>query len=165
VLGIGERNGITSLSGLIARLYLSAPHVVAHYHLDQLPALDDLVAGFVGIDVPFNSCITGDTAFTHKAGLHTKAVLQQPSTYEVLDPAIFGRQRSVLIGHRLTGRHAVAQRARELGLELGRDTLLAITQEIKLRADEAPLSQHDVDALLRATAGAHRPGLNNTLPT
>lgn len=166
VLGIGERNGITSLSGLIARLYLSAPHVVAPYRLDHLPAIDELVAGFVGIDVPFNSCITGNTAFTHKAGLHTKAVLQQPSTYEAFDPAIFGRQRSVLVGHRLTGRHAVAQRARELGIELGRDTLLAITQEIKLRADEAPLSQNDVDTLLRSTAGPHRPTVNSTiLPT
>ncbi len=33
VLGIGERNGIASLSGLIARLYLSAPHVVERYRL------------------------------------------------------------------------------------------------------------------------------------
>jgi homocitrate synthase len=148
VLGIGERNGITSLSGLIARLYLSRPHLVARYQLHRLPELDRMVADFVGIQVPFNSCITGETAFTHKAGLHTNAVLRQPATYEALDPAVFGRQRQVLIGHRLTGRNAVAQRARELGVELGREALQAITREIKMRADDAPLSAGEVDALL-----------------
>ncbi|MBA3945528.1 MAG: homocitrate synthase [Herpetosiphonaceae bacterium] len=150
VLGIGERNGITSLSGLIARLYLSAPQLVTHYRLQQLPALDRMVAEFLGIDIPFNSCITGETAFTHKAGLHTNAVLKQPTTYEALDPAIFGRERSVLIGHRLTGRHAVAQRARELGIELGGDALQSITHEIKTRADNVPLSALEVDSLLLA---------------
>ena len=154
ILGIGERNGITSLSGLIARLYLSAPRLVARYQLQGLPELDTMVAGFVGIDVPFNSCITGETAFTHKAGLHTNAVLREPATYEALDPAIFGRERSVLIGHRLTGRNAIAQRARELGIELGREALHAITHEIKTRADAAPLSAGEVDALLLSTHGA-----------
>ncbi len=154
VLGIGERNGIASLSGLIARLYLSAPHLVAGYRLEQLADIDAMVARYVGIEVPFNSCITGDTAFTHKAGLHAKAVLRQPATYEAIDPAVFGRQRSVLVGHHLTGHHAVAQRARELGIELGREALQAITREIKSRADTRPLSTGEVDALLRSVPGA-----------
>ena len=154
VLGIGERNGIASLSGLIARLYLSAPHLVSGYRLEQLPDLDAMVARFLGIEVPFNSCITGETAFTHKAGLHAKAVLRRPTTYEAIDPAVFGRQRSVLVGHHLTGRHAVAQRARELGIELGREALQAITREIKTRADTRPLSTSEVDALLRSAPGA-----------
>jgi homocitrate synthase len=155
VLGIGERNGITSLSGLIARLYLSAPRAVEHYDLTLLPALDAMVADFVGVAVPFNSCITGDTAFTHKAGLHTKAVLQQPATYEALDPAVFGRSRSVLIGHRLTGRHAIARRAEELGVRLHADALAALTGEIKRRADLAPLSVAEIDALLHAATTDH----------
>ncbi len=156
VLGIGERNGIASLSGLIARLYLSAPQLVTHYRLQQLPALDRLVAEFLAIEIPFNSCITGETAFTHKAGLHTNAVLKQPTTYEALDPAIFGRERSVLIGHRLTGRHAVAQRAHELGIELAGDALQAITHEIKTRADSSPLSALEVDTLLLAQSADMR---------
>jgi homocitrate synthase len=158
VLGIGERNGIASLSGIVARLYLSAPHVLECYQLALLSDLDALVAGYVGVEVPFNSCITGETAFTHKAGLHTNAVLRQPSTYEALDPMIFGRERSVLIGHHLTGRNAVAQRARELGLEIEHDALHAITREIKTRADVAPLSSEEVDALLVAlVAGQAHP--------
>src|SRR3954447_7894018 len=47
VLGIGERNGIASLSGIIARLYLSAPHLVSRYQLHHLPEIDAMVADFV----------------------------------------------------------------------------------------------------------------------
>lgn len=152
VLGIGERNGITSLSGLIARLYLSNPQLVQHYQLSQLHDLDALVAGFVGIDIPFNSCITSDTAFTHKAGLHTNAVLRDPRSYESLDPAAFGRTREVLIGHRLTGWNAIAHRARTLGVQLSDDDLRSLTWTIKARADAGPLSDVELDALVIAQA-------------
>ncbi|HEX6289683.1 MAG TPA: homocitrate synthase [Herpetosiphonaceae bacterium] len=150
VLGIGERNGIAALSGLIARLYLSDPQLVAHYNLHLLAELDELVARIVGIAIPFNSCITGQTAFTHKAGLHTNAVLRDPRSYEALDPHAFGRSREVLLGHRLTGRNAIAHRAQTLGLHLSDAALKAITQQIKARADEQPLSDAEVDALLLA---------------
>lgn len=148
VLGIGERNGIASLSGLIARLYLSDPRSVEPYRLQRLPELDAFVADVLGIAIPFNSCITAETAFTHKAGLHTNAVLHEPRTYEALDPHLFGRTRRVLVGHHLTGRHAVAQRARMLGVGLADDELAAVTQAIKRRGDERPLGDDEVDALI-----------------
>jgi homocitrate synthase len=155
VLGIGERNGITALSGLIARLYLSDPQHVAHYNLHLLPQLDALVADLLGIAIPFNSCITADTAFTHKAGLHTNAVLRNPHSYEALDPQVFGRDRAVLLGHRLTGRNAIAHRARALGLDLSPGALQHVTQQIKASADQGPLSDADVDALLHEYVGTN----------
>ena len=148
ILGIGERNGITALGGLIARLYLTDPALVEGYNLSLLPALDALVARMVGVEIPFNSCITGATAFTHKAGLHTGAVLRAPCTYEALDPQVFGRDRVVLIGHRLTGRHALAHRSTALGLHLSASALRAVTAQVKALADDAPLTQPQLDALL-----------------
>lgn len=162
VLGIGERNGIASLSGLIARLYLSDPSLVAQYQLAQLADLDTLVADIVGVSIPFNACITGDTAFTHKAGLHTNAVLRNPHAYEALDPAAFGRTRAILLGHRLAGRNAIAQRARSLGHELSDDQCRQLTQQLKARADVQPLSDAEVDALICACAQAHANGRADT---
>jgi homocitrate synthase len=46
-----------------------------------------LVADSVEINIPFNNYITGFSAFTHKAGIHAKAILANPSTYEIIDPA------------------------------------------------------------------------------
>ena len=82
---------------------------------------------------------SGYCAFTHKAGIHAKAILNNPSTYEILKPEDFGLTRYVSIGfvfllpwfymqllipisshfsHRLTGWNAVKSRVEQLGLEL-----------------------------------------------
>jgi len=150
VLGIGERNGITPLGGLIARLYSYDRDLVTKYRLDQLHHLDRMVAGIVGIQIPFNNYITGETSFTHKAGMHTKAVMLNPGAYEPIDPQDFGMERTISIGHRLTGKNAIQNRAQELGLHFGDTQLREITQEIKRLADAGPLSTRQLDDLLRS---------------
>jgi homocitrate synthase len=154
VLGIGERNGIVPLSGMIARLLSIDPELVARYRLDVLPELDQMVAEMVGIEVPFNAAITSATAFHHKAGMHTNAVLNDPSTYEIFDPAQFGRERTLMTGHRLTGRHAIAHRASTLGLRLSEAEIRAATAEVKRKADAGPLTTDELDDLLRGMVPA-----------
>ncbi|MAT41806.1 MAG: homocitrate synthase [Anaerolineaceae bacterium] len=149
VLGIGERNGITSLGGLIARLYAIDPALVRKYNLPLLVELDQRIAELVEVDIPFNNYITGYAAFTHKAGIHAKAILNNPSTYEVLCPEDFGMKRYINIAHRLTGWNAVRSRADQLGLKLSDAQVKHITNEIKILSDEHPLTLDDVDALLR----------------
>lgn len=115
VLGIGERNGITvgphptllphqpvinppiltipriietqPLGGFLARMYTVDPEgVKAKYNLPMLRDLENLIADAVSVQIPFNNPITGFCAFTHKAGIHAKAILANPSTYEILKP-------------------------------------------------------------------------------
>lgn len=152
ILGIGERNGITPLGGLIARLYTLNRTYVTKYNLTLLARIDRLIADMCSLEVPFNNYITGASAFIHKAGIHAKAVLADPNTYEVLRPEDFGLSREVAIGHRLTGWNAVRQRALTLGLNLDDSTLRAITQDVKQRADVHPLALHEVDRMLREAA-------------
>ncbi len=155
VLGIGERNGITPLGGFIARLYAIDPDLVRDkYDLTMLKTLDEMVAEMVGVDIPFNNYITGITAFTHKAGIHAKAILNDPRTYEILNPQDFGLTRYMSIAHRLTGWHAVKWRAQQLGLEMTKDAIKRVTAHVKALAedsarDEKPLSLDDVDAVLK----------------
>jgi homocitrate synthase len=148
ILGIGERNGITPLGGLIARLYASSRASVAKYDLPLLQTLDSTVAQMVGVDIPFNNYITGITAFTHKAGIHAKAILNNPETYEILDPQAFGLTRYISIAHRLTGWNAIKNRAEQLGLDLNDEAVKTVTAHIKTLADEKPISLSDVDSLL-----------------
>jgi homocitrate synthase len=148
VMGIGERNGITSLEGLIARLYAVSPATVAKYNLPLLLELDRLIAELVGVDIPFNNCITGFSAFTHKAGIHAKAVINNPSTYEILRPEDFGLTRYIHIAHRLTGWNAIRFRADQLGLTISDEEIKRITEEIKSMCDLRPINLDDVDGLL-----------------
>ncbi|MCE7983798.1 MAG: homocitrate synthase [Caldilinea sp. CFX5] len=150
VLGIGERNGITPLGGLLARMYAyDADMVRRRYNLPLLREVENYVAGLVSVDVPFNNYITGYTAFTHKAGIHAKAILNNPSTYEILNPADFGLTRYIHVAHRLTGWNAIKQRAEQLQLNLSDDEIKIITAQIKTLADQKRLNLDDVDVLLR----------------
>jgi homocitrate synthase len=70
-------------------------YVKGKYNLAKLKDLEQLVADAVEINIPFNNPVTGFCAFTHKAGIHAKAILNNPSTYEILDPSDFGLSRYV----------------------------------------------------------------------
>ena len=158
ILGIGERNGIAPLGGLIARLYATDRSLVTKYRLTMMRDLDNMVAEMVGVDVPFNNYITGITAFTHKAGIHAKAILNNPETYEILDPQDFGMTRYISIAHRLTGWNAIKSRADQLNLHLPDADIKAATRHIKELADQKPISLGDVDAILRSWHANARDG-------
>ena len=150
VLGIGERNGIASLSGLISQLYVHYPELLAGYDLTQVATLDQFVAESLNLSIPFNTPITAPAAFTHRAGVHTKAVLSNPRAYEVLNPSDFGLMRHVDVGSRYTGRYAVAHRASLLGLQLDSNEIVSLTQALKERAELGSLSQEEVDTFIQA---------------
>ena len=150
ILGIGERNGITPLGGLIARLYTIDREYVRKYNLRLLPELDAMIASMCHVEIPFSNYITGSSAFIHKAGIHAKAVLADPSTYEAINPDDFGVSREIAIGHRLTGWNAVRGRARTLGIDLSDTILQSVTRVIKERADSHPMSLAEIDEMLYA---------------
>lgn len=152
VLGIGERNGITPLGGLIARLYTLNRAYVSKYDLRLLPAIDARIAELCEIAIPFSNYITGSSAFIHKAGIHAKAVLADPSTYEAINPHDFGLDREIPIDHHLTGWNAVRSRAQSLGLHLDDAVIQHITRQIKEQAAMRPLTSSQIDAMLRAGA-------------
>jgi homocitrate synthase len=148
VLGIGERNGIAALSGLIARLASVDAALVARYNLALLPEIDRTIADLLGVAIPFDAPISSPYAFHHKAGMHAKAVLSDPRSYEALDPALFGRARTVAVAHRLVGWHAVAERARELGIYLSEQAARSAAARIKTLGDEHDLDGTTVDEIL-----------------
>jgi len=150
VLGIGERVGITSLGGFVARMFSLDPQGVAQrYRLGQLRELERLIARITGVEIPFNNFVTGETAYSHKAGMHLKSMMSNPGSYEIIPPEAFGLTRRLILGSRLTGRHAIAYRAREMGITFGESELKAITRRIKELADKGELSEAQIDEVLR----------------
>ena len=150
ILGIGERNGITPLGGFLARMYTVQPdYVRSKYRLEMLPELDRMIARMVGVEIPFNNYITGATAFSHKAGMHLKAIYLNPESYEAYNPEVFGVNRKLIVASRLTGRAAIKKRAEELGLSFGEEELHRLTHRIKELADRGQLTLEELDGILR----------------
>ena len=58
VLGIGERNGITSLGGLVTCLMLKDHKFILNkYKIEKLGYLERLIAEIVGVEIPFNNSV------------------------------------------------------------------------------------------------------------
>jgi homocitrate synthase len=150
VLGIGERNGICPMSGLVSRLYSLDQTLLSKYNLKELPKLDNLLAHILGLPVPHDMPITSPNAFTHKAGIHTKAILKDSQAYEVLKPEDFGIKRTLDIASRITGKHAIAARVRELGYDLDDAALTAITERVRHAAGTQPITLENVDLIIKS---------------
>jgi len=150
VLGIGERNGITPLGGLMARMIVAdRDYVLSRYNIKKLKEVEDLVADLVEVNVPFNNYITGFCAFTHKAGIHAKAILNNPSTYEIIDPKDFGMSRYVHFASRLTGWNAIKSRAEQLDIKMSDAQYKECTAKIKAIADVRKIALDDTDSIIR----------------
>ena len=108
-----------------------------------------MVAEAVEVNTPFNNPITGFCAFTHKAGIHSKAILNNPSTYEILNPADFGLTRYVHFASRLTGWNAVKTRVGQLGLGMTDDQVKEVYVQPYIRPERGVeltnLLQHGQD--------------------
>ncbi|KKF97271.1 Homocitrate synthase, mitochondrial [Ceratocystis fimbriata CBS 114723] len=151
VLGIGERNGITPLGSFFARMVVAAPeYTKSKYNLKKLKEVEELVADAVSVNLPFNNPITGFCAFTHKAGIHAKAILNNPSTYEILNPADFGLTRYIHVASRLTGWNSIKDRAAQLDIEMTDAHYKECTAMIKKMADIRSIGLDDVDSIIHA---------------
>jgi homocitrate synthase len=148
ILGIGERNGITSMSGLVAGIYATDKRLLDHYTLSYLTKIDQALAGILDFDIPFNNPITSPTAFTHRAGVHTNAMIRNSSAYEILNPDDFGVSRKLDISSRFTGRNAIRMRAKELGVELDDNELRLLTSAIKEAAEKEQMNLQGIDTLI-----------------
>ena len=143
VNGLGERSGITALAELALALKMLY-QVQNPWKLELLPRLSRLVERASGVLLAENRPIVGLYAFTHKAGLHTRAVLQDPRTYEAFPPELVRRQRQITLS-KYTGRAAVQARLQEMGIEAQVGQLDQILAEIKSRPQKRHFS--DVDLL------------------
>lgn len=106
VLGIGERSGISSLTGLLCNLYLENPKLIKNFHLEQSYSLNVFLASILGIQVSTTEPVSL-TNRTHSAGPHTSAVINNPSAYEGNDLSTFGVNENRLLLGPLSGRHIV----------------------------------------------------------
>ena len=150
VLGIGERNGITPLGGL-RRAHVRARAAGGRGALPARPAPRARAARRARdrVEIPFNNFVTGETAYSHKAGMHLKAMMANPGAYEIIPPEAFGLTRRLIVGSRLTGRHAIAYRAREMGITFGESELKAITRGSRSSPTPASSREEQIDAVLR----------------
>ncbi|KAF5986413.1 putative homocitrate synthase, mitochondrial precursor [Fusarium bulbicola] len=145
------RLGITPPGALMARMMpTSRDCILSKYKLHELKKIEEFVAECVEINVPFNNPTTGFCAFTHKAAIHAKAILNDPSTYEILKHEDFGLSRYVHFTSRLTGWNAIKSHIDQLGLKMPDAQVKECTAKLKSIADLKVVTLDESDALTRS---------------
>ena len=136
--GYGERCGNADLTSIIPILSIKMDRAcVTQENLKKIKTLSRYVSETANL-VPLNSRpFVGKSAFAHKGGIHVSAIMKAPRAYEHMDPAMVGNSRRVLVSD-LSGKSNVEYKAKELGVELGKNGFDSrqIASEIKQMEQE-----------------------------
>ncbi|MGH6828176.1 MAG: citramalate synthase [Rhizomicrobium sp.] len=121
--GLGERCGNANLCSLLPNLILKQRYArefetgVAEANLRHLVQISRLLDEILNRAPYPHAPYVGPSAFAHKGGLHSSAVMKDPRTYEHVAPETVGNSRKILVSDQ-AGRSNVLARLAELGIVL-----------------------------------------------
>ncbi len=135
--GIGERAGNASLEEVVMAIKTRSDFFGIRTNIvsEQIYAASRLLAQVTGLTVPANKPIVGDNAFAHEAGIHQDGVLKDKLTYEIMRPESVGISSNKLVLGKHSGRHAFAERLKQLGVELYEVDMNKAFERFKALAD------------------------------
>ena len=143
--GLGERCGLPPLAEVVIAL-TNIYKVNGNWNLGLIPELSELTKAFSNLDSNANQPIVGKNAFTHKSGLHVKAVVKEPESYEAISPESVYRKRHFVID-KYTGNFALNNRLIHMGISVTSKELDTILIEIKSHPEKLNWNDKDLISL------------------
>ncbi len=136
--GIGERAGNAALEEVVMAIKTRSDFYDVQTRIDskRLLPTSRLVSKVTGQSVPRNKAIVGRNAFAHESGIHQDGMLKDRSTYEIMSPESVGFTKTDLVLGKHSGRAALADRAKTLGLNLTGEQLQDVFEKFKVLADK-----------------------------
>jgi 2-isopropylmalate synthase len=129
--GYGERTGNADLCAAIPDLSLKmGVRTIEPERLERLTPVAHHIAELVNIAPDPQQPFVGQSAFAHKAGLHTSAIVRGRDLYEHVAPDTVGNGTRFVVSE-LSGRSTVQLKADELGLDLESASLAGILERLK----------------------------------
>jgi 2-isopropylmalate synthase len=149
VTGIGERAGNTALEQLSVALLFHEKHfgITTNIRPEKLGSTCDTVINEMNLRVGLTQPLVGDNAFRHESGIHVHGMLNNPMTYELVDPKVLGLLGKRYILGKHTGKSAVKHFLNKKGCVLPEPDVDRLTELVKERStDSGPLE--DENALI-----------------
>jgi isopropylmalate/homocitrate/citramalate synthase len=167
VNGFGDKGGFAALEEVVLALELLYG-VRTGVRLEQLSALSNLVERLTGIRRAPIKAVVGSDIFHVEADaavarcLRGEVSLDDPGARVVArtyDPAIVGRQRTIVWGRTTLGGQALREKTRRMGLRCSEAQIGRIAAVIRRRLDAKRrypvwLTEREVEAICRRVAGS-----------
>ncbi len=154
--GYGERVGNCDLVPIIANLTLKmGVETLPEGRLAELTSVAHHVAELVNFAADPQQPYVGTTAFAHKAGLHTSAILRRSDAYEHIDPELVGNGTRFLVSE-MSGRSTIELKANQLGIHLDGEVLGDIVEtlkELEYAGYHFEAADASLELLMRAASG------------
>jgi 2-isopropylmalate synthase len=154
--GYGERTGNADLCATVPNLTLKMGiRTIGRDRLERITPVAHHIAELVNIAPDPHQPYVGQSAFAHKAGLHTSAIARAPQAYEHVAPDAVGNGTRFVVSE-LSGRSTVDLKARQLGLSLdgaGLTEVLDNLKELEHRGYHFEVADGSLELLMRAATG------------
>ncbi len=149
--GIGERAGNAALEEIVMALKVRGDVMPYQTNIDStmITKMSRTLSTTIGFNVQPNKAIVGANAFAHESGIHQDGVLKHAETYEIMTPESVGLTKSNLVLGKHSGRHALKEKLKEMGYELGDNAFQDLFARFKKLADQKKeLEDNDIIALI-----------------
>ena len=131
--GYGERCGNANLISVIANLSLKLNiNSIPEERLALLTEAHRFVSEVVNLPPNRFQAYVGESAFSHKAGLHASAVAKIEESYQHITPSLVGNTNKVVVSE-LSGRGNIAVKLEEVGLSanLSKEMITSLLELLK----------------------------------
>jgi len=149
--GIGERAGNASLEEIVMALKTRKDFFDCDTNINtkEIYKASRMVSNLTGLLVQPNKAIVGANAFAHEAGIHQAGVLRARETYEIMKPEDIGLTESRMVLGKHSGRHAFADKLKEMGYELSEENLEKAFLRFKDLADrKKEIGERDLETIV-----------------
>ncbi len=158
--GYGERTGNCNLTTIIPNLTLKmGVETIPADRLERLTPVAHHVAELVNMALNPQAAYVGESAFAHKAGLHTSAIKKRPDAYEHVPPDTVGNGTRFVVSE-LAGRSTILLKAEELGLDLDGPQVNDVVDMLKRMEHEGyhfEVADASLELLMRRATGWEQP--------
>jgi 2-isopropylmalate synthase len=155
--GIGERAGNAALEEVVMAIKTRHDRLPfeTKINTEKLFHASQTLTRFISFGPQPNKAIVGENAFAHEAGIHQDGYLKEPSTYEIIHPSSVGVPKTRIVLGKHSGRHALKQRAEDLGFQLSRQELEEVYNRFTQMADNKKgLRNDEIVALIELVIGS-----------
>lgn len=158
--GIGERCGNANLATIIANLQLKRGYdILTAAQLESLTSVCRGVAEITNISISGMPYVSKG-AFSHKGGMHIDAVMKLPQTFEHIDPAVVGNERTLLVSE-VAGKSAFMPLLAKIDPSVDRDSpkmkdIVARMKELEFNGYQFEAAEASLELEIRRVLGITR---------